>query len=42
MKRYARWGFALVLLPLAACGGGKEEAPMAAASGTGSGFGTAT
>jgi putative membrane protein len=30
MKRYARWGFALVLLPLAACGGGKEEAPMAA------------
>lgn len=29
MKRYARWGFALLLLPLAGCGG-REEAPMAA------------
>jgi putative membrane protein len=32
MTRLARWGFALVLLPLAACGGGGEEAATAAAA----------
>lgn len=26
MTRYARWGFALVLLPLVACGGNEEKA----------------
>lgn len=31
MARHARWGFALALLPLAACGGGREEAAPAAA-----------